>query len=33
MFDKYSIMLNPFFKNVGPHSIEKLLSKIDIKNK
>ncbi len=33
MFDRYSIMLNPFFKNVGPHSIEKLLSKIDIKNK
>ena len=33
MFDRYSIMFNPFFKNVGPHSIEKLLSKIDIKNK
>ena len=33
MFDRYSIMLNPFFKNVGPHSIKKLLSKIDIKNK
>ena len=26
-------MLNPFFKNVGPFNIERLLSKIDIKNK
>ena len=26
-------MLNPFFKNTGPHSIEKLLNKIDIQNK
>ena len=25
-------MLNPFFKNVGPFNIEKLLSKIDIEN-
>jgi len=33
MFDRYSIMLNPFFKNTGPHSIEKLLNKIDIQNK
>ena len=26
-------MLNPFFKNVGPFSIEKLLSKINVENK
>ncbi len=26
-------MLNPFFKNIGPFSIEKLLSKIDVENK
>ena len=26
-------MLNPFFKNTGPHSIEKLLNKIDFQNK
>ncbi|MDC3023062.1 UDP-3-O-(3-hydroxymyristoyl)glucosamine N-acyltransferase [Candidatus Pelagibacter sp.] len=26
-------MLNPFFKNVGPFTIEKILSKIDIENK
>ncbi len=26
-------MLNPFFKNAGPFNIEKLLSKVDIKNK
>ena len=26
-------MLNPFFKNVGPFNIERLLSKIDIENK
>ena len=26
-------MLNPFFKNVGPFSIEKLLTKIDVENK
>ena len=26
-------MLNPFFKNVGPYNIEKLLSKINIENK
>ena len=26
-------MLNPFFKNVGPFSIEKLLSKTNIENK
>ena len=26
-------MLNPFFKNVGPFNIEKLLSKTDIENK
>ena len=26
-------MLNPFFKNVGPFNIEKLLDKIDIENK
>ena len=26
-------MINPFFKNVGPFNIEKLLSKIDIENK
>ena len=32
MFDKYSFMLNPFFKNIGPFSIEKLLKKIDIQN-
>ena len=32
-FDTYSLMLNPFFKNVGPFYIEKLLSKIDIENK
>ena len=25
-------MLNPFFKNVGPFNIEKLLSEIDIEN-
>ena len=26
-------MLNPFFKNVGPFNIEKLLTKINIENK
>ena len=26
-------MLNPFFKNVGPFNIEKLLGKINIENK
>ena len=26
-------MLNPFFKNIGPFNIEKLLSKTDIENK
>ena len=26
-------MLNPFFKNVGPFNIEKLLNKINIENK
>ena len=26
-------MLNPFFKNIGPFNIEKLLSNIDIENK
>ena len=25
-------MINPFFKNTGPFHIEKLLSKVDIKN-
>ena len=25
-------MLNPFFKNVGPFNIEKLLKKTDIEN-
>ena len=31
-FDTYSFMLNPFFKNVGPFYIEKLLSKTNIDN-
>ena len=26
-------MLNPFFKNVGPFNVEKLLAKADIENK
>ena len=33
MFDKYSFMFNPFFKNTGPLSLVKLLDKIDIQNK
>ena len=26
-------MLNPFFKNIGPFNIEKLLNKVSIENK
>ncbi len=32
-FGKYSLMLNPFFKNIGPFTIDKLLSKVGIENK
>ena len=32
MFDRYSFMLNPFFKNNGPFDVQKLLSKCGIDN-